>query len=121
MNSGINIILTDTVRFIRHIPHDLIDAFRATMEEIREADLLLHVVDASDEHRHAHMQQVNQIIAEIGASDIPQIEIYNKIDKQDDLNARIESGRDGINHVMLFSPRVSKDVRQATSKEGVEP
>jgi len=110
MNFGINIILTDTVGFIRHIPHDLIDAFRATMEEIREADLLLHVVDANDEHRHAHMQQVNQIIAEIGASDIPQIEIYNKIDKQDDLNARFESDYNGRHHRVWLSAQTGEGI-----------
>ena len=80
---GIRVILTDTVGFIRHIPHDLIEAFHATLEETRTADLLLHVIDVNDNHRHEHIQQVNDVIRQIGADDVPQLEIYNKIDKCD--------------------------------------
>ena len=79
----VSVILTDTVGFIRHIPHDLIEAFHATLEETRQADLLLHVIDAHDSHRHAHIDQVNQVIRQIGAAHVPQMEIYNKIDLQD--------------------------------------
>jgi GTP-binding protein HflX len=92
---GLHLILTDTVGFIRHIPHDLIEAFHATLEETRKADLLLHVIDANDRQRHEHIEQVNQVIRQIGAADIPQIEIYNKIDKGSQL-ARVECDRDGI-------------------------
>lgn len=74
------VILTDTVGFIRHIPHDLINAFHATLEETRHADLLLHIIDVNDKQRHAHIEQVNQVVRQIGAGDIPQIEVYNKID-----------------------------------------
>ncbi len=81
LGSGHQAVLSDTVGFIRHIPPDLIESFHATLEEIREADLLLHVIDASDEQRHIHMQQVNQVIEELGASHVPQIEVYNKIDR----------------------------------------
>ena len=77
------VIIADTVGFIRHIPHDLIDAFHATLEETRQADLLLHVIDANDSLRHAHIEQVNQVIQQIGAAHIPQIEVYNKIDLQE--------------------------------------
>jgi GTP-binding protein HflX len=88
---GKQAILSDTVGFIRHIPHDLIESFRATLDEIKEADLLLHVIDANDEQRHVHMQQVNQVIKEIGAEHVPQIEVYNKIDLNEGLLARQSS------------------------------
>ncbi|MEE9552283.1 MAG: ribosome rescue GTPase HflX [Gammaproteobacteria bacterium] len=108
--SGISVILTDTVGFIRHIPHDLINAFHATLEEMLEADLLLHVVDANDEHRHAHMDQVNQVICDIGAADIPQIEVYNKIDKQQGIPARIESDCDGRQHRVWLSAQTGEGI-----------
>lgn len=94
-------ILSDTVGFIRHIPHDLIESFNATLEEIKEADLLLHVIDANDEQRHIHMQQVNQVIKEIGAEHVPQIEVYNKIDLNEGISARQESGDDREMRVWL--------------------
>ncbi|MFB3059059.1 MAG: ribosome rescue GTPase HflX [Gammaproteobacteria bacterium] len=74
------VILADTVGFIRHLPHDLVAAFRATLLEIREADLILHVVDCADDNKHEKMQAVNQVMEEIGAGDVPQLLIYNKID-----------------------------------------
>ncbi|MEE8234197.1 MAG: ribosome rescue GTPase HflX [Gammaproteobacteria bacterium] len=84
------VILTDTVGFIRHIPHDLVDAFHATLEEIREADLLLHIIDVTSDQRHSQIEQVNQVINEIGAEGVPQIEVYNKIDLHGEMSARIE-------------------------------
>jgi GTP-binding protein HflX len=74
------LVLADTVGFIRHLPHDLVAAFRATLEETRQADLLLHVVDVGDSDRQARLGQVNEVLREIGAADIPQLIIYNKID-----------------------------------------
>ena len=74
------VILADTVGFIRHLPHDLVAAFRATLLETREADLILHVVDCADENKHEKIQAVNQVLEEIGAKDVPQLTIYNKID-----------------------------------------
>jgi len=79
-------ILADTVGFVRHLPHDLVDAFQATLEEVSEADLLLHIVDASDERREANIAQVNTVLSEIGAENVPQILVYNKIDLCKDLN-----------------------------------
>lgn len=73
-------ILADTVGFIRHLPHDLVAAFRSTLQETHEADMLLHVIDAHDDNRHAAMEQVNAVLKEIGADGVPQIEVYNKID-----------------------------------------
>jgi len=88
------LVLADTVGFIRHLPHDLVAAFRATLEETRTADLLLHVVDANDPERHAHIDQVNVVLQEIGAADVPQIRVFNKIDLSDS-EPRIEYLDDG--------------------------
>ena len=74
------LVLADTVGFIRHLPHDLVAAFRATLEETCQADLLLHVIDAHDADRRAHIEQVNAVLREIGADDIPQLCVYNKVD-----------------------------------------
>jgi GTP-binding protein HflX len=74
------IVLSDTVGFIKHLPHSLVEAFRATLEEAAEADLLLHVVDAASPARDDQIAQVNQVLAEIGADRIPQILVFNKID-----------------------------------------
>ena len=81
MTSGRSAILTDTVGFIRDLPHELVESFQATLEEVREADLLLHVIDVEQEQRQARIDEVNQVIEMIDASHVPQIEIYNKIDK----------------------------------------
>jgi GTPase len=98
---GKQAVLSDTVGFIRHIPHDLIESFNATLEEIKEADLLLHVIDANDEQRHARMQQVNQVIEEIGAAHVPQIEVFNKIDLNESMSVRQESGDDRATRIWL--------------------
>ncbi len=78
-----NIVISDTVGFIRELPHQLVAAFRATLEETIHADLLLHVVDASSPVRFDQIQQVNQVLEEIGADHIPQILVWNKIDLAD--------------------------------------
>jgi GTPase len=77
------VVLSDTVGFIRHLPHGLVAAFRSTLEETAMADLLLHVVDANSPERHDQVAEVNKVLQEIGAQNIPQILIYNKIDLQD--------------------------------------
>ncbi len=77
---GAPLVLSDTVGFIRQLPHTLVAAFRATLEEAVQADLLLHVVDAGSKTRDAQIAAVNAVLAEIGADRIPQILIYNKID-----------------------------------------
>ena len=74
------IVLADTVGFIRALPHELVAAFRSTLLEAREADLHLHVIDAADPERGERVQQVNEVLASIGAGAVPQLEIYNKID-----------------------------------------
>ncbi len=84
------VVLADTVGFVRNLPHELVAAFRATLEETRQADLLLHVVDASDLERDARIAQVNAVLKEIGAEDVPQIEIFNKIDQVEGAEAHVE-------------------------------
>ncbi len=74
------VILADTVGFIRNLPHDLVEAFKSTLEEVVQADLLLHVVDAANAERFDQMQRVNEVLAEIEANAIPQIIVFNKID-----------------------------------------
>ncbi len=74
------IILADTVGFIRHLPHDLVASFRATLVETREADLILHVVDSADDSRQEKIEAVNQVLREVEAGEVPQLMVYNKID-----------------------------------------
>lgn len=74
------VILADTVGFIRHLPHKLVEAFRATLEETCNATLLLHVIDAHDEDRLDNVEQVLSVLKEIGAHEIPQLNVYNKLD-----------------------------------------
>jgi GTPase len=78
---GTAVVVADTVGFIRELPHELVAAFQSTLTEAREATLLLHVIDASDPRRDEHIAQVNEVLEEIGAAAIPQILVYNKIDR----------------------------------------
>ena len=78
---GAMIVMADTVGFIRELPHELIAAFQSTLQEARSAHLLLHVVDASDRRRDEHIVQVDKVLREIGAGDLPQLRVYNKIDR----------------------------------------
>jgi GTP-binding protein HflX len=80
---GGNAVLADTVGFVRDLPHELVAAFRSTLSEAREADLLLHVIDAADPLREERIAQVEAVLAEIGAGDLPQLLVYNKIDRID--------------------------------------
>lgn len=74
------VVLADTVGFVRNLPHDLVAAFRATLAEARDADLLLHVTDAADPEREHHIEVVDSVLEEIGASDVPQLQVMNKTD-----------------------------------------
>ncbi|QNP40059.1 ribosome rescue GTPase HflX [Lysobacter solisilvae (ex Woo and Kim 2020)] len=74
-------VLADTVGFVRDLPHELVAAFRSTLSEARDADLLLHVVDAADPLRDERIAQVDEVLAEIGAGDLPQLIVFNKIDR----------------------------------------
>jgi GTP-binding protein HflX len=77
--------LTDTVGFVRHLPHQLVDAFRSTLEEVTDADLVLHVVDGSDADPKAQLTAVREVLAEIGARDLPEVVVINKADAADPL------------------------------------
>ena len=77
---GVPVVLSDTVGFIRDLPHALIDAFKATLDEAAQADLLVHVVDASVASREAQMTAVDDVLQEIGASEVPRCVVFNKID-----------------------------------------
>ena len=80
---GNRIVLADTVGFVRDLPHELIAAFRSTLQEAREADLILHLIDASDEQRWQRVRQVNAVLRQLDADRVPQIRVYNKIDLLD--------------------------------------
>lgn len=85
-----SVVLADTVGFVRDLPHDLVAAFRSTLSEAREADLLMHVIDASDPHRDERIAQVDAVLAEVGAGDIPQLLVFNKIDRIEGAQPRHE-------------------------------
>ena len=90
------IILADTVGFIRHLPHDLVAAFKSTLSETRDADLQLHVIDFSDERVKDNIESVRSVLEQIEADDVPQLRVYNKIDRLDKVNPGIvynEHGR----------------------------
>jgi GTPase len=91
---GTKSVVADTVGFIRELPHELVAAFQSTLTEAREATLLLHVIDASDPRREEHIEQVNEVLIAIGAGDIPQIRIFNKLDRLEG-EPRIERDADG--------------------------
>ena len=83
LDEACTVIFADTVGFIRHLPHDLVNAFKSTLQETKEADLLLHVIDAADDNRLHNIDEVNQVLADIGADEVPQIQVMNKIDLLD--------------------------------------
>ena len=88
-------VLADTVGFISNLPHDLVAAFRSTLQETREADLLLHVVDAHDPKRNDNIYEVNNVLEEIEADDRPQLLVYNKIDLIEEAHPAIDRDEDG--------------------------
>ena len=89
------VVFADTVGFIRHLPHELVAAFKATLRETREADLQLHVIDSSDERMQENIRSVEGVLAEIEADDIPQLKIYNKIDRLDGVEPHIQNNAHG--------------------------
>ncbi len=96
---GEHVLLADTVGFIRDLPHELVAAFKSTLQEAREADLILHLIDASDPNRWQRVRQVNSVLKQLDADQVPQIRVYNKIDKLDRearmTNNRLGAGRSG--------------------------
>ena len=102
--AGGNAVLADTVGFVRDLPHELVAAFRSTLSEAREADLLLHVIDAADPLRDERIAQVDAVLAEIGAGDIPQLHVYNKIDR---IEVRTDALEDAADASPLAPARVA--------------
>jgi GTPase len=137
------IVVSDTVGFIRHLPHSLVAAFRGTLEETIQADLLLHVVDANNANRDDQIAEVNKVLTEIGALDIPQVLVFNKIDlldvppsvRRDDygridrvfLSAKSGAGLDGLRLALMeaktarqASTIVESQFNQASDEYGIE-
>ncbi|MGB2109021.1 MAG: ribosome rescue GTPase HflX, partial [Marinobacter vinifirmus] len=90
------VVVADTVGFIRHLPHKLVEAFRATLEETIQATILLHVIDCHDDRRDENIEQVEEVLAEIGADEIPQLQVFNKIDLLEDFEPRVDRNEEGI-------------------------
>jgi len=111
VEAGMPVVLSDTVGFIRRLPHELVAAFRATLEEVCEADLLLHVIDAAEPERAERVADVHDVLARIGAGEVPSIDVYNKCDLLPATGGVPAGGRDGA----LASVAVS-----ARSGEGLE-
>lgn len=110
LTDGTEVVIADTVGFVRDLPHELIAAFRSTLQEAREADLILHLIDASDPHRWQRVRQVNAVLKELDADRVPQIRVYNKIDKLDRL-PRLTNNQKGEGRAVWLS---------AASGEGIE-
>ncbi len=117
--SGESAVIADTVGFVRDLPHELIAAFRATLEESRDADLLLHVVDSSDPERMVRIEQVDAVLEEIGAGEVPRLLVFNKIDLREGETSRIECNDEGI-PVRAFVSAVSgeglEELREAVAQ-----
>jgi len=104
VNDYLSVILADTVGFIRHLPHDLIAAFKATLLETCEADLLIHVIDCADDEKNDKIKAVREVLEEIGAGDIPQIAVLNKIDLLE-IEPRIDRDEDGFAKKVFLSSK----------------
>jgi GTP-binding protein HflX len=95
LDDGGAVVLADTVGFIADLPHELVAAFRATLQETTQARLLLHVIDAASLQREQCMAEVDAVLAQIGAADVPQIRVFNKIDLLPDVEPRVEADAEG--------------------------
>lgn len=99
------IVLADTVGFIRHLPHKLVEAFRSTLEESSNSDLLLHVIDAAEPDRMLQIEQVMVVLGEIGAQDLPILEVYNKLDLLEGVEPQIQRDENGKPQRVWLSAR----------------
>jgi GTP-binding protein HflX len=111
-----SVALSDTVGFIRDLPHTLIEAFQATLHEAADADLLLHVVDGANPELAAQMHEVQRVLAEIGAADVPQIVVFNKLDRM----GETERPRALADMVEIEGARVPRVFLSARTGEGLE-
>ncbi|WGE50121.1 GTPase HflX [Actinobacillus equuli subsp. haemolyticus] len=103
-------ILADTVGFIRFLPHDLVSAFKSTLQETTEASLLLHVIDAADDRKNENIDAVNQVLDEIGALEIPTLLVYNKVDKLEGVMPYIERNDDGKPVAVYLSAQANQGI-----------
>ncbi|WP_370249421.1 ribosome rescue GTPase HflX [Thalassolituus sp.] len=113
------IVLADTVGFIRHLPHQLVEAFRATLQEAAEAQLLMHVIDCASPEREGNIEQVETVLSEIQADELPELRVYNKIDLLETATPRIDRNEDGTPVAVWLSAqeRLGFDLlRQAISE-----
>jgi GTP-binding protein HflX len=108
--SGREFTMADTVGFVRHLPHQLVEAFRSTLEEVVDADLLLHVVDGSDEAPEAQIAAVREVLGDIGAQDVPELVVINKADLAEP---------DALNRLTRREPH--SVVVSARTGDGLEP
>jgi GTP-binding protein HflX len=108
--NGREVVLADTVGFVRDLPHELIAAFRSTLQEAREADLILHLIDASDPNRWQRIRQVNSVLKQLDADQVPQIRVYNKIDKLD-RKPKVANNRDGEGRAVWLSAASGEGIR----------
>jgi GTPase len=99
------VVMADTVGFISHLPHRLVDAFRATLEEASNSTLLLHVIDAAAEEMTRNIEQVELVLEEIGAADLPQLKVYNKLDLLADRTPRIDRDESGKPEAVWLSAK----------------
>lgn len=102
-------VIADTVGFIRELPHDLVAAFRATLSEARDADLLLHVIDAADPERDVLIGVVDDVLEQIGAGGVPQLRVFNKIDLLADAAGRAEAAGDAASVAPRGGARIDRD------------
>ena len=109
-----HVILADTVGFVRDLPHELVAAFKSTLQEAREADLILHLIDASDSNRWARVRQVNSVLKQLDADQVPQIRVYNKIDKLD-RRPRMTNNRRGEGRAVWLSAVTGEGLELLTS------
>ena len=103
-------ILVDTVGFIRHLPHELIEAFRATLEETQSADLLVHVQDITNPAYNTHAEQVYSVLAQIGADSVPLLQVFNKIDLAPEMQPHIERNQEGIIEKVWLSAKTGAGI-----------
>jgi GTP-binding protein HflX len=109
-------VISDTVGFIRKLPHQLVESFKSTLEEVSQADLLLHMVDCSEEDLDGTIKQTRQVLADIGADDIPYLLLYNKIDSNpeflpplsDNGNSFLISARDGTGMAAIQAELIAR-------------
>ena len=106
---GLPIVLADTVGFVRDLPHELVAAFRSTLQEAREADLIIHLIDASDSNRWQRVRQVNAVLSQLDADKIPQIRVYNKIDKLD-RKPKVANNRKGEGRAVWLSAATGEGI-----------